>query len=56
VDIGGIFAHNFQLADDNKLVLQRAEIPSNALPGKLNVVASGSGCALVQVGVQILIN
>jgi hypothetical protein len=55
MNIGDVFGHDFMVTADTKLVLQRAEIPSNALPNKVNIAASGSGCALVQVGSAILI-
>ncbi len=50
MNIGDIFGHDFKLTGDNKLVLQRVEIPSTALPNKVNIGVSGSGCALLQVG------
>ncbi|XP_028416699.1 pregnancy zone protein-like [Dendronephthya gigantea] len=46
------FDHNFSVTDNNKLILQRVEIPSNFLPNTLGINASGSGCALLQVSVK----
>jgi hypothetical protein len=46
--IGGVIQY-FSVNDDNKLVLQRAELPNNLLPNVLAVYASGKGCALLQV-------
>ncbi|XP_028400033.1 murinoglobulin-1-like isoform X2 [Dendronephthya gigantea] len=51
-NIGDIFGHDFQLTGDNKFILQRVEIPSDALPNQMNVTASGSGCALFQASVK----
>ncbi|XP_028400036.1 pregnancy zone protein-like isoform X5 [Dendronephthya gigantea] len=51
-NIGDIFGHDFQLTGDNKFILQRVEIPSEALPDQVNIKASGSGCALLQASVK----
>ena len=50
VNVKDTFGHDFKLTPDTKLLLQRVEIPSSALPNKVDVTASGSGCALLQVG------
>jgi hypothetical protein len=47
--IKDIFTQDFRVTGSNKLILQRAEIPSNLLPNTLAINASGKGCALLQV-------
>ena len=47
--IKDVFTQDFTVTGNNKLILQRAEIPSNFLPSTLAINASGKGCALLQV-------
>ena len=49
MNVKDMFGYDFKLTPDTRLFLQRVEIPSNALPNKVDVTASGSGCALLQV-------
>ncbi|KAK3735719.1 hypothetical protein QZH41_010156 [Actinostola sp. cb2023] len=56
IDIGHTndrnFHHNFHINDNNRLVLQRVEVPANSLPMKIPIEAVGDGCALVQAHVS----
>ncbi|CAB3978842.1 alpha-2-macroglobulin-like isoform X1, partial [Paramuricea clavata] len=51
-NIKDIFTQDFTVTGSNKLVLQRAEIPSKLLPNTLAISASGNGCALLQTSVK----
>ena len=49
VNVSDMLSYDFNVNSDNKLLLQRVEVPSNALPNKVKIAAAGSGCALLQV-------
>ncbi|XP_078348546.1 C3 and PZP-like alpha-2-macroglobulin domain-containing protein 8 isoform X2 [Oculina patagonica] len=47
------FSHTFSITDNNRLVSQRAQVPSDILPMKdLPVKVDGQGCALMQADVS----
>lgn len=49
MNIKDVFGHVFHIKADNRMLLQRVEIPSEVLPNKVDISTSGSGCALLQV-------
>ena len=53
--IDDIFKQDFIVNRNNKLVLQRSEIPSNLLPTSLLLNATGQGCALFQVNIYVIL-
>nr|BAJ05271.1 alpha-2-macroglobulin [Diadumene lineata] len=56
IDVGyprSLFFHEFRIDDNNRLVLQRVEVPENTLYSKkIPIDAVGDGCALVQTDVS----
>ena len=52
--IKNAFSHDFTINDQNRLVLQRVEIPAKLIPNKLQFSAQGAGCALLQVKVKFI--
>ncbi|KAK3727995.1 hypothetical protein QZH41_015943 [Actinostola sp. cb2023] len=56
IDVGYVndkqFQHSFRINDNNRLVLQRVEVPQNILPvDHIPIDAFGDGCALLQADV-----
>ena len=49
---GRRYGKTFSIADYNSLLLQRDNVP---LPNNLTITASGTGCALVQVNLSLMI-